>query len=251
MRLPNRPVRAFRQARPLERQDSRRDSTARSNARAAGNVLMALGLGLLLFIGAVYGYDYLEEWLDAQQRYVVAASIDDWPLRPISPQISLLPLQLPSTLTRPPVAATVAVTVPVRIAIPKINVNSRIVEIAPLADGSWGTAAWAVAYHKGTGKIGEADNIVLSGHNNFQGEVFRRLSELKAGDIIKLYSVDREYRYTVVQTAIIPWVGASAEDRRRNIQYLLPTSEPTLTLVSCWPYWVYTHRVYVVAKPTP
>jgi sortase A len=235
--------------RPIQRPVGTRDGSARSNARVAGNILMALGLGLLLFIGAAYGYGYLEDWLDAQQRYVTVASIDDWPLRPISPMLSLSPLQLSPTPTRAPVTATVAVTLPVRIVIPKINVNSRIVEVAPLADGSWGTAAWAVAYHKGTGKIGEADNLVLSGHNNFQGEVFRRLSELKAGDTIKLHTADREFRYVVTETAIIPWVGASAQDRRRHIQYLLPTTEPTLTLVSCWPYWVYTHRVYVVAKP--
>ena len=252
-----------------------RGISVRSKERAFGSVLMTLGLGMLLFLTVTFGYGQLEGWLDGQQRYVAIVAADDWPLRTISPMSSPTPLRPPPTPTRLPatavpsfnnladplptlklpqaiaVAATSAVTAPIRIAIPKIKVNSRIVEVAPLKDSSWGTAAWAVAYHKGTGKLGEADNMVLSGHNNFQGEVFRRLSELKAGDVVKLYSADHEYLYTVVETAIILWTGASVEDRRRHTQYLLPTSEPVLTLVSCWPYWVYTHRVYVVAKPAP
>jgi sortase A len=252
-----------------------RGIAVRSKERAIGNALMTLGLGILFFLTVAFSYSELEGWLDGQQRYVAIAAADDWPLRPIASMLSPTPLQPPPspTATRLPatavptpddlpdllpasrprqavtVEATPVVTMPIRIVIPKIKVNSRIVEVAPLKDNSWGTAAWAVAYHKGTGLLGEADNMVLSGHNNYQGEVFRRLSELKAGDIVKLYSADHEYLYKVVETAIIPWVGASLEDRRRHTQYLLPTSEPVLTLVSCWPYWVYTHRVYIVAKP--
>jgi sortase A len=206
---------------------------------------LAFGICLLLLVASAYGYTSLEEELDAQQRYVVitTTTADDWPLRPI------LPMPTP-TPVMPKVMATPA-PLPVRIAIPKIKVNSRIVEVTPQADGSLGTAAYAVAYHKGTGKPGEADNMLLSGHNNFQGQVFKRLSELKAGDLIQVYTADREYRYVVTETAIVRMVGASAEDRRRHFQYLLPTAEPTLTLISCWPYWVYTHRVYVVAKLVP
>jgi len=257
-----------------------RNRTSRSTrqSRTIGNVLIVAGLGLLILIEVVYSYFRAEAWLDTQQRYASitaqVAAQEDWPLRPLSPLLSPTPPQPRPTPTLPPmavaavptptdwpdplptrsramptIAPTLEVTVPIRIAIPKINVNSRIVEIAPLNNGTWGTAAYAVAYHKGTGQIGQADNMVLSGHNNYQGEVFKRLSELKVGDTIKLYSTDREYQYTVVESAIIPWVGASAEDQRRNLKYLLPTSEPTLTLVSCWPYWVYTHRVYIVAKP--
>jgi sortase A len=245
----------------------------RSKERATGNVLVALGLGLLVLMAAAFLYSWLEEWLDSQQRYVVMTTTDDWPLRPLVPMVSPTPprpiptptglaiasaprpTQQPETFLnitaqlKPTPVATSPATIPVRIVIPKINVNSRIVEIVPRSDGSWGTAAYAVAYHTGTGKLGESDNMVLSGHNNYQGEVFRRLSELKVGDTIKVYSTEREYQYVVKETAIILWTGASAEERRRHIQYLLPTTEPTLTLVSCWPYWVYTHRVYIVAKP--
>jgi sortase A len=257
----------------------RRASRSARRSRTIGNVLIVTGLGLLILLEAVYSYFRAEAWLDSQQRYAPitaqVAAQEDWPLRPLAPLLSPTPPQPRPTTTPPPkavaavptptdwpdplptpwhavptIAPTIEVTVPIRIAIPKIGVNSRIVEIAPLSNGTWGTAAYAVAYHKGTGQIGQADNMVLSGHNNYQGEVFKRLSELKVGDTIKLYSTDREYQYTVVETAIIPWVGASAEDQRRNLKYLLPTSEPTLTLVSCWPYWVYTHRVYIVAKPT-
>lgn len=265
----------LRRGEPAETYKSRQSAkpTARSRERTVGNGLLALGIGLLLLIGAAYGCQRWEGWLDAQQRYVVIGMVNNAQLVPFLPplpsasqeleQLSPFPTtviddsQLASPL--PPLSGTrpgaerpppsIPTAVPVRIVIPKIAVNAHVVEIVPQNDGSWGTAAYAVAYHAGTGLIGEANNIVLSGHNNFQGEVFRRLAELQAGDEITLYSADNGYRYVVQETAIVPWVAASAEDRRRHVQYLLPTPAPTLTLVSCWPYWVYTHRVYVVATP--
>lgn len=245
---------------------------ARTKEQTVGNILITVGLCLLLLISASYGYTFHEEWLYGEQRIVGAAAIDDWAIRPLPPKLlsvpnlpkstptpvspatldarnSLAALSQPTANASPPRSPTPQVAVPIRIKIPKINVNSNIVEVAARRDGTWGTAAYAVAYEKGSGLLGQADNMVLSGHNNFEGEVFRRLSELTLGDMIYVYSKDREYRYKVVETATIPWVGASQADRRRHLQYLLPSTEPKLTLVSCWPYWFYTHRIYVVAKP--
>lgn len=239
-----------------------------------GNLLIGLGLALGCILGGAFAYTRLELWLDSQELHVVAAPLDEQTLAsfaPIAP-LALPPAKgLPSTLltaratalpvvnfparaipqTVPPATPTPAVYVPVHITIPKINVNSRIVEITPRSDGEWATAAYAVGYHKGTGLVGEADNVILSGHNNYQGEVFKRLDELRVGDLILLYAGEHEYHYRVVDTAIIRWTGATEEEKRRHIQFLLPTTEPTLTLISCWPYWFYTHRIYIVAKPVP
>jgi sortase (surface protein transpeptidase) len=49
------------------------------------------------------------------------------------------------------------------------------------------------------------------------------------------------------------WEAATASEaeRLRQAQTLAPTADPTLTLVTCWPYAANTHRVVVVAKLAP
>ena len=37
--------------------------------------------------------------------------------------------------------------------------------------------------------------------------------------------------------------------RRANAQWIAPTDDERLTLVTCWPYISNTHRLIIVAKP--
>lgn len=146
---------------------------------------------------------------------------------------------------------------PTRIIIPSIHVDSEIVEVgwSVIQNGNgtfssaWDTADYAVGYHKTSGLPGNIGNIVLSGHNNIKGEVFRYLSEVKSGDMIYLYADGHEYQYKVEDAFIVKEKGVSQEQRRKNAQWIAPTSDERLTLVSCWPYWSNTHRVIVIAKP--
>lgn len=146
---------------------------------------------------------------------------------------------------------------PTRIVIPSIGVDSPITEVGwsviqnndSTFTSVWDTADYAVGYHKTSGLPGAIGNCVLSGHNNIKGEVFKELSEVKEGDMIYLYAEDYEYQYKVESAFIVPEKGASEEQRRKNAQWIAPTSDERLTLVSCWPYWNNTHRVIVVAKP--
>ncbi len=41
------------------------------------------------------------------------------------------------------------------------------------------------------------------------------------------------------------------EVRLKNAQWMQPTPDERLTLISCWPYWTNTHRVIIVARPVP
>jgi sortase A len=90
--------------------------------------------------------------------------------------------------------------------------------------------------------------MILLGHNNTHGEVFRRLSELATGDTISVYTLDRKFSYVVTGTDVVRAVGATEQDKRTHSLYLGPKPDQTLTVVSCWPYATYTHRVYVVAE---
>jgi sortase A len=78
---------------------------------------------------------------------------------------------------------------------------------------------------------GETGNVALAGHRD---GLFRPLRDVRPGDLITLRTPDREFQYQVEWTAIVPPTAA------RVIQ---PTSEQTLTLVTCFPFY------YVGAAP--
>ena len=86
---------------------------------------------------------------------------------------------------------------------------------------------------------GETGNLVLAAHNDIYGEVFRDLDQLKGGDELVLMGENGSHTYRVSATLIVDpddaWV-------------MRPTSTPTLTLVSCYPYIVDSHRIVVFAE---
>ena len=92
-------------------------------------------------------------------------------------------------------------------------------------------------------------NIVLSGHNNIQGAVFRKLYELQPGDIAKVWAGGQEFDYQVEEVMILEETNAPLEQRQENARWIAPFDDERLTLVSCWPETSNTHRVVVVAKP--
>ncbi|MER3405295.1 MAG: sortase, partial [Chloroflexota bacterium] len=93
----------------------------------------------------------------------------------------------------------------------------------------------------------EAGNVVLAGHNDIDGEVFRYLDRLKKGDRFTLYRESDAYEYVVTDVLIVREQGASEAQRRENARVLLPTADPVATLITCWPYMVDTHRLIVRA----
>ncbi len=92
---------------------------------------------------------------------------------------------------------------------------------------------------------------MLDGHNNIKGEVFRRLDELKAGDVIDLYTGTTLYHYRVAERYILLEKGQPPEVRQANARWIQPTDDVRLTLVTCWPYTSNTHRLIIVARPLP
>jgi len=120
---------------------------------------------------------------------------------------------------------------PIRIRIPAIGVEFPIVE----GDG-WEQLKKGVGHHIGSANPGEKGNMVLSGHDDIYGEVFRDLDRLKPGDEIIVYTQDRAYTYVVTETHIV---------EPTDVQWLAPTDEATVTLVSCYPYMVDNKRIVV------
>jgi sortase A len=113
----------------------------------------------------------------------------------------------------------------------------------------WTVADYAAGWHQNSALPGQGGNIVLSGHHNIKGEVFRYLVDIEVGDIISLYAGDQRYDYVVDDKFIVKDKGEPEAIRRANARWIGPFNEERLTLVTCWPYTNNTHRLIVIAKP--
>ena len=146
---------------------------------------------------------------------------------------------------------------PSRIVIPSIKVDTPVVELgwstkktdAGAIFSEWDVAAYAAGWHKNSALPAEDGNVVMSGHNNILGSVFRELDRLKRGDTITVYSGKRAIAYTVDEVLIVPERHASLDQRKANAGYIEPTKDNRLTLVSCWPRNDNSHRIIVIATP--
>jgi sortase A len=113
----------------------------------------------------------------------------------------------------------------------------------------WQVADFAVGWHKTTAPLGQPGNTVMAGHHNVNGEVFRDLVNVEMGDKVTLYAGEKKYEYIVELKTIVKEKGEPVDVRRRNAQWISPTTDERVTLVTCWPYSSNTHRVIVVVKP--
>jgi LPXTG-site transpeptidase (sortase) family protein len=146
---------------------------------------------------------------------------------------------------------------PDHITAPAINLDAPVVamgwKLKKAKDGStisvWDIPSNAAGWHLNSALPGHGSNVVLSGHHNIEGEVFRYVVDLKPGDAVTLHADGRDYTYIVTDRFILPERGMPEEQRRQNAQWIKPTSTERLTLVTCWPYTDNSHRVIVVARP--
>lgn len=139
-----------------------------------------------------------------------------------------------------------------RIRIPLLNLDSLVVPVGWRVDAQgtveWDSpgpyVGWAVtsALPNGTG------NVVLYGHNNIEGGVFRSLYRLQAADAITLVTAQGEWPYRVLEVRILA-VGEKDVERQAYLAYLGRSDSQRLTIVSCYPPESNTHRVLVVAVP--
>jgi sortase A len=125
----------------------------------------------------------------------------------------------------------------IRIQIPAIGVDAPVVE-----GDDWEALKQGAGHHVGSANPGESDNCIISAHNDIFGEIFRDLPDLSLGDEILVSTASQVYRYVATQSRII-------EPTEVSVMY--PTSSPALTLISCYPYGIDTHRIVVIAELQP
>ena len=122
----------------------------------------------------------------------------------------------------------------IRIQIPAINIDAPIVQ----GDG-WEQLKKGVGQNVSSVNPGQNGNVILSAHNDVYGELFRFLDKLQPGDQIILYSQQRQYVYVVDRTALVEPTA---------VEVMASTGNPTVTLISCYPYLVDDQRIVVFAR---
>lgn len=143
-------------------------------------------------------------------------------LRPLVQSLASIPLPTPG-----PEQAT-------RIQIPAIHVDAPVVQ----GDG-WEQLKKGVGQHAGTGDPGKPGNVVLSAHNDIFGEIFRDLDKLEVGDQVILFTNQRAYTYVVAEMLIVEPI---------DVEVMAPSTDPLVTLISCYPYMVDSQRIVIKAQ---
>jgi LPXTG-site transpeptidase (sortase) family protein len=214
-----------------------------------GRLLLSAGviLGCTLFIHMARVA--IDNKIGQQVDYLVIVSSPAIGLPPATPLPTITPTPSP---TAPPPALPAT-----RLFIPAISLNSTIKETSPIISTSddgeevatWETAAFAIGHFDTSGNPGGGRNIVLSGHNNTLGEVFRHLDKLNIGDEIILFTQESEFHYIIQKKYIIPFWG---DEKNGNLQlqsFSAPQATEMVTLISCWPYATNANRIIIIAIP--
>jgi sortase A len=234
-----------------------------------GNLLMLVGIVLLLYVGGLYTQTEYARYAARGDTDVPApvAIVDPAPYEPApftAPNLSAEASAGGNTegLVRgeiPDATRAAHRSMITRVAIPSIDVDSKVVEVGwDVQEQSgqtvaiWQVAEYAVGQHRGSANPGEGDNIVLAGHVGGYGKVFRDLFYVKPGDQITLYSGGQQYLYTVQERLILDEEHVPPEQQAANARYIAPTDHEVITLVTCWPPTgadKFTQRIVVRAVP--
>lgn len=120
--------------------------------------------------------------------------------------------------------------------IDKIKVNTPVVEGVKPENLSAG-----VGHIPGTAAIGEAGNTAIAGHRSYTfGRFFNRLDELNEEDEIIIDNKEKTFRYKVYEKLIVEPSDTSVLE--------WDDSGSILTLITCHPIYVASHRLIIHAR---
>ncbi len=172
---------------------------------------------------------------------------------PPAPTAVPLPSAGPPPLpTRPPPASSP----PTRLVIPALDLDIPVVPVGVRRVREsgrtrlvWDDVPNAGGFHQTSAYPGQPGNTVINGHRDIGGAVFRHLDRLQPGDEIILYVGDVPYVYQVAEKLVVPETFATAQQRAENLRLIGYIPEERLTLVTCTPVALATHRLLVIARP--
>lgn len=106
-----------------------------------------------------------------------------------------------------------------RLIAPDLGLSANVLE-----GSDDGTLAKGAGHIEDTALPGEDGNIGIAGHRD---TIFRPLRRAKVGDEFDLKTSKHVYHYRVTRTLIV---------KPEDVYVLDPTPQPSLTLVTCWPF---------------
>ncbi len=175
----------------------------------------------------------------------------------------------------PPPTATAAPLLPVRLVIPDLKIDTKVVEMgwtvkqtATGAVSEWDIPKNTAGHHLNSAGIGQGDNLVISGHNNIYARVFMPISQawpstgstrvdkfteksdVLTGRELRLFDpAGQQHTYVITDFYRLWDTGVSQAQRIKNGRFILPTGDERVTIVTCWPPTNNTHRLVVIARP--
>jgi sortase A len=121
-----------------------------------------------------------------------------------------------------------------RLLIPSIGVDHPVVQ-----GDDWEALKRGIGHTLWSANPGASGNCVLSAHNDIFGSIFRRLPDIALGDELLVYTGEKVYRYIVKATHIVEPMDTGVMET---------TDQPTLTLISSYPYLIDDKRIVVIAE---
>lgn len=99
----------------------------------------------------------------------------------------------------------------------------------------------SLGHESETALAGEMGNCVIAGHRNYNfGKYFNRLDEVEIDDLIYLDSATETYTYVVTDIQVVD---------PTDVEILEPIEgKETLTLYTCTPIYIATHRLVIIAE---
>ena len=136
-----------------------------------------------------------------------------------------------------------------RIVVPAVGIDAEVNPVGYVfRDGrlQYDVPRREAGHYVGTADPGMPGNAVIAGHVTNRGAkaVFEHLPEVKAGDLIRLYSGEQSFEYQVTGIRV---VAADAVD------VMAATPDATITLITCFPDENFRERLVVTGalrKPT-
>ena len=126
--------------------------------------------------------------------------------------------------TRVPAGSSAIAAIPARSAIARIDVPRLKLSAAAREGVDRQTLRSAVGHIPGTALPGAPGNAGFAAHRD---TFFRPLKGVRTGDEVVLTTPNGVYRYSVVTTRVVD---------PSDVSVLSTTSDPTLTLVTCYPF---------------
>ncbi|MEZ4663822.1 MAG: class F sortase [Caldilineaceae bacterium] len=156
---------------------------------------------------------------------------------------------LPLAEAAPPVALTISA---IGLAVDVAPMVWEIVNTNGERSTQWRLPDGAAGWHSDSAGAGAAGNVIISGRQHGEGAVFAPLAlgAVEPGQWVQLRGADdATFVYQITEVAEpIPLEGATPAQMARQSTLYAVGNQPRLTLITGWPAFTTTHRLFVTAE---